>query len=996
MNKNLHFLVAVCLVCFFGTAIMPVAWAGGNDSDLKEHKFLTACRDGDLEGARYYLQLDGFDINHLYSGGEKKQLMTGLFLAAGYGHHAVVKMLLNAGADPNVRAYNGKTPLINASGAGHESVIDTLIASGADVNAVTDNNDSAIYVASKGGHDQLVKRLMVAGALHPMGDASKPVLKNTWGEHEFLAACREGHITVVRYYLTLNGFDINQLYSGGEKKQLMTGLFLAAGYGHHAVVKMLLNAGADPNVRAYNGKTPLINASGAGHESVIDTLIASGADVNAVTDNNDSAIYVASKGGHDQLVKRLMVAGALHPMGDASKPVLKNTWGEHEFLAACREGHITVVRYYLTLNGFDINQLYSGGEKKQLMTGLYLAAGYGQHTVAKMLLNAGADPNVRVYSGKTPLINAAQNSHGAVIDILIASGADVNAVTNDNESAIYIASIGGYDHLVQRLMDAGARHPMGDASKPVLKNTWGEHEFLAACREGHLPAIRYYLQLDGFDINQLYSGGEKTQLITGLYLAAGYGQHTVVKMLLNAGADPNVRVYSGKTPLINAAQYSHGAVIDTLIASGADVNAVTGNNDSAIYVASIGGYDHLVQRLMDAGARHPMEDASKPVLKNRWGEHEFLAACREGHLPAIRYYLQLDGFDINQLYSGGENYLPYTGLYLAAGYGQHTVVKMLLNAGADPNVRVCSGKTPLINAAQNSHGAVIDTLIASGADVNAVTDDNESAIYVASIGGYDQLVLRLMDAGARHPMEDASKPVLKNTWGEHEFLAACREGHLPAIRYYIQLDGFAIDQLYSGGEKKRLMTGLYLAAGYGQHAVVKMLLNAGADPNVRVYSGNTPLINAATNGHEAVVNTLIENGADMQHASDSVHSALIEAAKGGYYKVVSLLLEKGIAPYNRIQEKSVGKKALSEARKHEPSLDDRRSLHDHQNYKVTKEVLTQAIKARDHDQVRSWRSRIQHAGANLYERITSFSREGSADERQSLIDPMAKLSVYNK
>ncbi len=159
MNNNPSLLVAVCLVCLFGVVIMPTAWAAGNGSGLKnefgEHKFLAACREGYVEGVWYYMNLPGFDINQLYPGGESKRPMTGLYLAAGYGHHSVVTMLLANGANPNVRVYGGNTPLINAAEVGHEDVIQTLINYGAEVDAKNDDNDSATYLASKGGFEQV-------------------------------------------------------------------------------------------------------------------------------------------------------------------------------------------------------------------------------------------------------------------------------------------------------------------------------------------------------------------------------------------------------------------------------------------------------------------------------------------------------------------------------------------------------------------------------------------------------------------------------------------------------------------------------------------------------------------------------------------------------------------------------------------------------------------------------------------------------------------------
>ncbi len=517
-----------------------------------------------------------------------------------------------------------------------------------------------------------------------------------------------------------------------------------------------------------------------------------------------------------------------------------------------------------------------------------------------------------------------------------------------------------------------------------------EHEFLTACQKGDEDNVRHFLDLAGFAINQLYPREGGKQPVTGLYLAAGYGHHLVLKMLLKAGADPNIKVDGGRTPLMNAAEIGHMAVVDTLIKHGADVHVVTEQNDSAIYMASKGGHDQLVQSLMDAGAKHPLGDASKPILKNTKREHKFLAACREGHIGVIRYYLKLADFDINQLYTGGAKKEFMTGLYLAAGFGHHLAVKMLLKAGADPNIKVYGGRTPLINAAEVGHAKVVETLIAYKADIHAITDNNESAIYMASKGGYDQLVQYFMDAGAKHPKGDASQPILKNIRKEHEFLAACREGHIGVIRHYLKLAGFDINQLYTGGIKNQLMTGLYLAAGYGRNSVVKMLLQAGADPNKRIYNGETPLMNAAAAGHTELVKVFIESQADTEQESNSGDTALSLAKRREFHEVVTLLLAHGVAPHKTIQGKYVGQKALSEAKAHKPDFFDFIPKPYSQNYRLTQKTLTQAMKTKGCAEVRSYRSRIQSADEGLRQ---SPPPTGNEEKIQSLPASMAGLSV---
>lgn len=85
--------------------------------------------------------------------------------------------------------------------------------------------------------------------------------------------------------------------------------------------------------------------------------------------------------------------------------------------------------------------------------------------------------------------------------------------------------------------------------------------------------------------------------------------------------------------------------------------------------------------------------------------------------------------------------------------------------------------------------------------------------------------------------------------------------------------------------------------------LVKLLLEAGADPNVRAEDGEPALILAAMNGNKEAVETLLDYGVDINtqitHNSpniDAIHdqtTALIVVAEGGFLDVVELLLKRG-------------------------------------------------------------------------------------------------------
>jgi len=91
-------------------------------------------------------------------------------------------------------------------------------------------------------------------------------------------------------------------------------------------------------------------------------------------------------------------------------------------------------------------------------TALHLAAYFGKGEAARLLLDAGADPNaVSVNAMRVqPLHSAAAGGHREVCRILLAAGADVNATQRDGYAPIHAAAQHGDDELVELFLSAGA------------------------------------------------------------------------------------------------------------------------------------------------------------------------------------------------------------------------------------------------------------------------------------------------------------------------------------------------------------------------------------------------------------------------------------------------------------------------------------------------------------------------------------------------------------
>ena len=90
------------------------------------------------------------------------------------------------------------------------------------------------------------------------------------------------------------------------------------------------------------------------------------------------------------------------------------------------------------------------------------------------------------------------------------------------------------------------------------------------------------------------------------------------------------------------------------------------------------------------------------------------------------------------------------------------IVKLLLDAGADPNAKLRGGETALMTAARTGRIGPVQALLAHGADVNAAETSDQTAIMWAAAEGHADVVRYLLKAGAdfRTPLDSGFTPLL--------------------------------------------------------------------------------------------------------------------------------------------------------------------------------------------------------------------------------------------
>ena len=417
--------------------------------------------------------------------------------------------------------------------------------------------------------------------------------------------------------------------------------------GNKAAVRSLLQRKVDVNAPQVDGTTALHWAVRADDLETIDLLVRAGANVSPRNRAGVMPLELAALNGNAAVIERLIKAGA-----DVNRPL--NSAGDTALMMASRSGKAEAVKAMLD-RGAQINAKETWGDTTALMW----AVSEGNHDVVKLLIERGADVNARTkfvpsatgrgFEGATPVAAKAdqapeQNASGLLTPLmfaaregdmesarmLVAAGAQVNAVGGDGKDALGLAIFNGSYDVASFLIDQHADVNKADAQKftPLFwavdrRNMETAPNFPWVVTTDPLPLIRKLLDA-GADVNfvvnntpraRMRDGSPRIVFATALMRAAFSGDIELVKLLLAHGADPNVISKDSETTLMAACGtgfipgYSKGRtpaerleVVKLLVELGQDVNAADDYGITPLMVAANIGDVPIIQYLIDKGA----------------------------------------------------------------------------------------------------------------------------------------------------------------------------------------------------------------------------------------------------------------------------------------------------------------------------------------------------------------------------------------------------------
>jgi ankyrin repeat protein len=211
--------------------------------------------------------------------------------AASSGDLAAVRDALARGADPLRRGRDGMHPVEEALSAGQDEAVLAMVEAGADLEEVLPQ------AVSHG-------RLDLARKLLEEGKPSKKALRQVWVTPNLYE-----DPSLVKLLLDRGA----SATKGPAGMRGWTPLLFAAGAGNVESVRLLLDAGADPNARAPAGQTPLVMAAERGEPgqaaAVIRLLLERGANVNVPDMLAETALHKAARAGDLEVAKQLIEAG---------------------------------------------------------------------------------------------------------------------------------------------------------------------------------------------------------------------------------------------------------------------------------------------------------------------------------------------------------------------------------------------------------------------------------------------------------------------------------------------------------------------------------------------------------------------------------------------------------------------------------------------------------------------------------------------------------------
>ncbi|KAF5296333.1 hypothetical protein FQA39_LY12550 [Lamprigera yunnana] len=805
-----------------------------------------------------------------------------LFEAVENGHVYTVQTLVNNGLDINSQNENGETLLLIAIRCVHIPIMDWLISKGAKIDIVSNRSSSALHFAACMG-DCVSVRCLIEGGV----DVN---ILNSDGDTAIALALRHEKISIAEILLDHNA----EIYVTPPRNFKHSCLHYAVKSGSEAIVLRILESGYNVDKVNADATTALHEAIYCKNFNLVQLLIKHGANVN-IEVQNESYLDKAISCNMIDLVKMLLFKGArLHKInvGNNGTPLVK----------AVIENKRSIAKLLIE-NGADVHVRDIWGEYI-----LHSAVRNGFDEIIEDILDSGFDIDKKSDEEHTALRVAVHNGDIDVVELLISKGA---CITNDYY--VHIAIENKYIELALKFIHDKTRLYVKDIfeNTPLHSALMSESVFLSKL-----------LLKDAIFMNYLDDEFNYT------HYAAKLGNSDLLSTLLEYGFDIDEKDDRDETPLTAALSNCNFATARFLLSKGADPKIYENEYFSVLYCVEDGENDLLLIMI---------QKGVNLNLQNSQGVTALMSAIEKEQYTTVKLLLE-NGADANLIDNQGKTALRYAVDYYSK---THTFETIVLKTN---NINMCAQdkKSPLIAALENSKLEFVKILLKHNADCvdkrcihysaeNGLIDILESILSkVDNINDLDEMGNSALLLALKNERDAAAKMLLDHDANTNvinldgfsclHYAVYCSEELLLQFLVQHKQD---VNMLNKSGDSP-----LLVALQIMKKSSVELLLKYGANVNIvnnegfsclhyaalcepemmsqflcrdflerKNNTGNTPLLVAIMNDRTDNILSLIQYGADLSARNNDGDTCMDVAINKGNRTVIKLLLDNGSDPH---------------------------------------------------------------------------------------------------
>jgi len=423
-----------------------------------------------------------------------------------------------------------------------------------------------------------------------------------WAESLMIYAIKEDHRAVLDSLISF-GYPVNHKIK--YDSTLITPLSAAILSQNEYITRQLTSRGADPNIMSQNKFHPLVSAIVADFDTTtINLLLEAGANPNYFDQNNSTPLNTALSRNQFEIVDLLLAHGADINLLDF------DDWSPLHYTTIYGEG---ILQSFILERGAEVDVLNSKG-----VSPLFTSAANGNEYMMLELLERGATVDLRSNSGTTALVAAIQEGSLSCAYLLIEAGADLNIEYDNGRTpasallaAVPYLHTNLYNEFLQILFDSGKidrERLIYRGLTPVQIYYYAFVDYLNEGLKGdvepelmkdyisNVVTMTNYFIDQGFDLKKQTENGW-----TILHKLSTTSAPSVLSIVPKEYKEVNLKNSHGSTPLILAIQTGNIESVRMLLEAGGDPNVADSDGIPGMDWAILNGDSELIEIVEEAG-----------------------------------------------------------------------------------------------------------------------------------------------------------------------------------------------------------------------------------------------------------------------------------------------------------------------------------------------------------------------------------------------------------